>query len=83
MMTESKGRSVSAIVTPPPTWLAARTEERCLAALRAPRRQPIRVPRWEWLVYATSMLICGGYAVQMTWAKLNDPVVYVALRPNQ
>jgi hypothetical protein len=79
---------LSKVYTPPPARLAARTEQRCLSALhlhdiRRQRRAAVPLPRWEWLVYATSLALCGTFAVQMTWAQLSAPPAYATLGRSQ
>lgn len=68
---------VSKVSVVPPARLSARTEQSCLTHLRrrtSHRTRPaaLHVSSWEWLVFATSMLICCVYAVEMTWTHVDD-----------
>jgi hypothetical protein len=76
-------RSACRVQVPPPQRLAIATEQRCLAVLNAEQPRPVRIPRWEWLVYAASMAICSGYVVQTTFDRLSAPVNYAMLDAKQ
>lgn len=61
-------RVALSIAMTPPRALARTTQQRCHALLRTQTPAAKRVPRWEWLVYAASVVICSGYLMQMTLA---------------
>lgn len=70
-MTKSPRVALSVALSPPPA-LSQTTQQRCHAVLRTRTLVAKPVPRWEWLVYATSVAICSGYLAQMTMTWGND-----------